>query len=129
MSVKRINKFMNSEELDPNNVQHDQNERKYIFLKNFFIYLFAVKHRYLINKFFAAYPLIIDNGSFSWDSEENDKPVLRNINLKIEESQLAAIVGTVGSGKSSLISAFLGEMNKLSGRVNTKASFIILKIH
>lgn len=30
-----------------------------------------------------------------------------------------AVVGTVGSGKSSLISAFLGEMEKVSGRVNT----------
>lgn len=28
VSVKRINKFMNMEELDPNNVQHDPSERK-----------------------------------------------------------------------------------------------------
>jgi len=33
---------------------------------------------------------------------------------------LVAVVGTVGSGKSSLVSAFLGEMDKVSGRVNTK---------
>lgn len=26
VSVKRINKFMNGEELDPNNVQHDEKE-------------------------------------------------------------------------------------------------------
>ncbi|XP_033224446.1 multidrug resistance-associated protein 1 isoform X4 [Belonocnema kinseyi] len=95
VSVKRINKFMNSEELDPDNVQHDPNE---------------------------PYPLVIEKGSFAWDSEQNDKPVLRNINLKIQEGQLVAIVGTVGSGKSSLISAFLGEMEKLNGRVNTKGS-------
>lgn len=31
-----------------------------------------------------------------------------------------AVVGTIASGKSSLISAFLGEMEKLSGRVNTR---------
>lgn len=30
-----------------------------------------------------------------------------------------AIVGSVGAGKSSLVSAFLGEMDKISGRVNT----------
>lgn len=28
VSVKRINKFMNMEELDPNNVQHDPSEGK-----------------------------------------------------------------------------------------------------
>ncbi|XP_016840838.1 multidrug resistance-associated protein 1 isoform X5 [Nasonia vitripennis] len=95
VSVKRINKFMNSEELDPNNVTHDESE---------------------------ANPLIIENGNFSWDSEHIEKPVLRNINLQVKQGQLVAVVGTVGSGKSSLISALLGEMEKLSGRVNTRGS-------
>lgn len=76
-----------------------------------------------LNFIVAAYPLVIEKGTFSWDSEPNDTPILRNINLKIEENQLVAIVGTVGSGKSSLVSAFLGEMYKLNGRVNTKVSF------
>jgi len=38
---------------------------------------------------------------------------------------LVAVVGTVGSGKSSLVSAFLGEMEKVSGRANTKVSKVI----
>jgi len=33
---------------------------------------------------------------------------------------LTAIVGQVGVGKSSLLSAMLGEMEKLSGRVNLR---------
>jgi len=33
-----------------------------------------------------------------------------------------AVVGTVGSGKSSLISAMMGEMDKVSGSVNINAS-------
>lgn len=37
----------------------------------------------------------------------------------MKKANLAAIVGTVGCGKSSLISALLGEMDKLSGRANT----------
>lgn len=45
--------------------------------------------------------------------------MLKNINLQIEKSKCVAVVGTVGSGKSSLISALLGEMDKISGRVNT----------
>lgn len=38
--------------------------------------------------------------------------------MRVPHKSLVAIVGTVGAGKSSLISAFLGEMDKLSGRVN-----------
>lgn len=71
---------------------------------------------------FIVHPLIIENGSFAWDMENSDKPILKNINMSIEQGQLVAVVGSVGSGKSSLISAFLGEMEKLNGRVNTKVS-------
>lgn len=40
--------------------------------------------------------------------------------MNIKEGQLVAVVGSVGSGKSSLISALLGEMKTLGGLVNTK---------
>uniref|UniRef100_A0A182QBD7 ABC-type glutathione-S-conjugate transporter n=1 Tax=Anopheles farauti TaxID=69004 RepID=A0A182QBD7_9DIPT len=89
VSVKRINTFLNQEELDPDNVQHDEKE---------------------------SAPLVIENGVFSWGGEET---TLRNINIRVEKNQIVAVVGTVGSGKSSLLSAFLGEMDKISGRVNT----------
>jgi len=46
--------------------------------------------------------------------------VLRDITVRIAEGSLVAIVGTVGSGKSSLLTAILGELEKVSGRVNTK---------
>ncbi|XP_046739582.1 multidrug resistance-associated protein 1 isoform X10 [Diprion similis] len=95
VSVKRINKFMNSEELDPNNVQHDPSE---------------------------PHPLVIENGTFTWNVDESDKPTLRNINLHVQQGHLVAFVGSVGSGKSSLVSALLGEMDRLGGKVNTKGS-------
>ena len=42
-----------------------------------------------------------------------DEPTtLKDINLSIPRGSLTAIVGPVGSGKSSLISAILGEMEK-----------------
>lgn len=59
---------------------------------------------------------MINNGNFSWG--DTDELCLKNINVRINKGELVAIVGTVGSGKSSLISAFLGEMNKVSGNVN-----------
>lgn len=42
--------------------------------------------------------------------------------MQVKEGELVAIVGTVGSGKSSLISAFFGEMERVCGKVNTKGS-------
>ncbi|KHG28682.1 ABC transporter C family member 4 [Gossypium arboreum] len=58
----------------------------------------------------------IKNGAFSWDDEKGEQ-VLKNINLEIKKGELAAIVGTVGSGKSSLLASVLGEMHKISGKV------------
>lgn len=51
---------------------------------------------------------------------------MKNINISVDKRKCVAVVGAVGSGKSSLISAFLGEMDKISGRVNTlgKIAFV-----
>ena len=45
-----------------------------------------------------------------------------SINLEVAEGRLVAVVGTVGCGKSSLISAMLGEMDKVTGTVYTRVS-------
>ena len=44
--------------------------------------------------------------------------VLKDIDLAIKEGTLTAIVGPVGSGKSSLIGALLGELEVESGAVS-----------
>lgn len=64
--------------------------------------------------------MVVENGTFSWGGYDEESIVLRNINMRVKEGSLVAVVGTVGSGKSSLLSAILGEMDKLTGRVNTK---------
>uniref|UniRef100_A0A0V0J0K5 ABC-type xenobiotic transporter n=1 Tax=Solanum chacoense TaxID=4108 RepID=A0A0V0J0K5_SOLCH len=51
----------------------------------------------------------IKNGCFSWESKA-EKPTLSNINLDIPVGSLVAIVGGTGEGKTSLISAMLGEV-------------------
>ncbi|CAG9761169.1 unnamed protein product [Ceutorhynchus assimilis] len=64
-------------------------------------------------------PISVENGTFSWGEDE---AILKNINFEVAMNSLTAVVGTVGSGKSSLISAILGEMDKMNGRVNTWGS-------
>ncbi|KAK1568814.1 hypothetical protein Q3G72_029144 [Acer saccharum] len=54
----------------------------------------------------------IKNGNFSWDQKVH-KPTLSNINLDIPVGSLVAFVGRTGEGKTSLISAMLGELPAL----------------
>ncbi|XP_052179623.1 ABC transporter C family member 12-like isoform X3 [Diospyros lotus] len=51
----------------------------------------------------------IKNGYFSWDSKV-EKPALSNINLDIPAGSLVAVVGGTGEGKTSLLSAMIGEL-------------------
>lgn len=47
---------------------------------------------------------------------------LKEINFNLTKGKLMAIVGPVGSGKSSLISALIGEMQCMKGEVNIDGS-------
>ncbi|KAG1680871.1 Multidrug resistance-associated protein 1 [Nymphon striatum] len=92
VSVKRINKFMRCDELDENAVTR-RNKNKNEAIK-------------------------LENACFSWSTKE----ILNNLNLTVTKGKLVAIVGKVGSGKSSLISALIGEMNKSKGKVNVNGT-------
>ncbi|CAN7046016.1 unnamed protein product [Brassica oleracea var. botrytis] len=63
----------------------------------------------------------VRDGSFSWDDEDN-VPALKDINFKVNKGELTAIVGTVGSGKSSLLASVLGEMHRITGQVSVCGS-------
>nr|DAD44869.1 TPA_asm: hypothetical protein HUJ06_003099 [Nelumbo nucifera] len=63
----------------------------------------------------------IINGNFSWDLSYAN-PTLRNLNLRVYNGMKVAICGTVGSGKSSLLSCILGEVPRLSGTVTLAGS-------
>ncbi|ORY04586.1 metal resistance protein YCF1 [Basidiobolus meristosporus CBS 931.73] len=53
----------------------------------------------------------IRHGTFRWD-KNSPSSTLSNIDLSCKKGELLAIVGRVGSGKSSLVSSLLGEMEK-----------------
>nr|XP_006125161.1 canalicular multispecific organic anion transporter 2 isoform X3 [Pelodiscus sinensis] len=94
VSLKRIQQFLSHDELDPNCV-----ETKVIT---------------------PGCAISVTNGTFSWAKEL--KPCLKNIDLLVPTGSLVAVVGHVGCGKSSLVSALLGEMEKLEGQVAVKGS-------
>ena len=43
-----------------------------------------------------------------------------SLNIRVKPGQLVAVVGQIGAGKSSLIQALLGEMEKRGGHVTLK---------
>ena len=95
VSLDRVNKFMNNEELSAEAVITDSSDMKDDAVR-------------------------IQGGTFSWGPEES--PVLSDINLNIKAGSLTAVVGSVGCGKSSLISAMLGETCREAGRVESRGS-------
>ncbi|XP_073153667.1 ABC transporter C family member 4-like isoform X2 [Henckelia pumila] len=96
ISFERLDKFLTSKEMDDKSVERVQDCGGDIVV--------AVK-----------------NGSFNWD-DNTGKEIVKNLDFEIRKGELAAIVGTVGSGKSSLLAAILGEMNKLSGKIRVCGS-------
>ncbi|KAJ4816006.1 multidrug resistance-associated protein 1 [Rhynchospora pubera] len=56
----------------------------------------------------------IKDGFFSWESNA-ERPTLSNVNLDIPVGSLVAVVGSTGEGKTSLVSAMLGELPAVSG--------------
>lgn len=53
-------------------------------------------------------PVRVIGGRFSWD--KTSRPVLHDIDLEFERSKVTGIAGAVGSGKSALLNAIIGEM-------------------
>ncbi|XP_026046926.1 ATP-binding cassette sub-family C member 2 [Astatotilapia calliptera] len=93
VSKKRLEKFLAGEDIDSDIVRQDPS-------------------------FNTA--VSICDGSFAW--EKDAKPLLKDVNLDIEPGRLVAVVGAVGSGKSSLMSALLGEMHSTKGFINIMGS-------
>lgn len=95
VSLTRLNNFLNAEEIDTKAIGVDTNNKDHS--------IDAV------------------NASFTWD-QDTPIPTLSNITLELKKNSCVAIVGQVGSGKSSLLSAFIGDMNKVHGDVNVSGS-------
>ncbi|XP_013404196.1 multidrug resistance-associated protein 1-like [Lingula anatina] len=62
----------------------------------------------------------VQDGNFTWNRDE--LATLKHLNFEIPPGSLVAVVGQVGSGKSSLRNALLGDMECLSGNINVTGS-------
>lgn len=92
VSIERLQAYFLSYDLDASAVETDLNE---------------------------PYSIKIEGGEFEWLMY---RPILENINISIPRGKLVAIVGGVGSGKTSILSTLLGEIPKIRGRVIVNGS-------
>ena len=63
----------------------------------------------------------VENGSFKWTKEAGAN-TLEDVNISVKSGELVAVVGHIGSGKSSLLSAMLNEMETVAGTVSINGS-------
>ncbi|RWR86222.1 ABC transporter C family member 3-like protein [Cinnamomum micranthum f. kanehirae] len=91
VSLDRIASFLRLEDLDPDAVQQLPNGSSDVVIE-------------------------ISNWNFSWDLSSAN-PTLKDINFQVLHGMRVAVCGTVGSGKSSLLSCILGEVPKISGTI------------
>ncbi|CAH1248177.1 ABCC4 [Branchiostoma lanceolatum] len=64
----------------------------------------------------AGCSVILDKVKAKW-AGDSEQLTLKNITLKLKPGQLLAVIGPVGSGKSSLLSTVLQELPVMSGEV------------
>ena len=60
---------------------------------------------------------IIRNVSAAWSIDA--EPVLKDLNIDIQDSKITMIVGAVGSGKSTFLKMLMGEIPECSGSIST----------
>ncbi|GMR31751.1 hypothetical protein PMAYCL1PPCAC_01946, partial [Pristionchus mayeri] len=63
--------------------------------------------------------ITVTDADMHWDREEPTAN-LSGLNLTVQKGQLITVVGKVGAGKSSLLHALLGEMERLRGYVGVR---------
>ncbi|KAM9802672.1 ATP-binding cassette sub-family C member 4-like isoform 2-T2 [Syngnathus typhle] len=93
ISIQRIQNFLHLDEVAPQHLGLPAEEKKDCMMK-------------------------IQDLVCYWDKQE--APTLQNVSFTIRPDQLLAVIGPVGSGKSSLLSAILGEMSEQSGAVKIR---------
>ncbi|KAF0685074.1 Aste57867_23002 [Aphanomyces stellatus] len=67
--------------------------------------------------------IALQHADFEWDEAEGGGgPVLHNIHATLADGTLCAVVGAVGAGKSTFVSAILGDVRCAKGHVHRRGS-------
>ncbi|XP_077976259.1 ATP-binding cassette sub-family C member 4-like [Styela clava] len=103
ISMKRIQKYLLMEEFSDigNNLRSNSNQEVYVELENF-------TAKWELND----------------DANEKADIALNCVNVRVHAGKLVAVIGPVGSGKSSLLSAILGELPAAEGKTTVHGNVV-----
>ncbi|RCK63639.1 Bile pigment transporter 1 [Candida viswanathii] len=106
IAINRVRKFLLSEEIDESLIkrlpEHKQEDEVAVKIQNATFYWTRDKYTDL-----------------EQDAEEHQLHTLRNINFEVPKGDLSCVVGKVGSGKTSLLYALLGQLIMVQGEGTT----------
>ena len=114
VSAKRINNFMNLDEVDETLVEKNLPAGSKVTYKD----IHGAEK--VVEDYDAEHDaVLIRDGYFAWGGNDN---CLKDITTRIPKGALVAVVGRVGSGKTSFVSSLVGEMTKNAGVVMVNGS-------
>ncbi|CAK61097.1 unnamed protein product (macronuclear) [Paramecium tetraurelia] len=129
LSLKRISKFLDTKDLMTNYTLQQQLMYKMGYFTGTTTSM-VLQNQIMILKIKIRG---IDDVKEKFKVNQQESPILKNINLKIEPGKFVSIIGDVGSGKTSLLQALLGEMVYIEGnnspriKLNGKLAYVSQK--
>ena len=112
--MKRITNFLNLEEVDETLVEKNLPAGSKVAYKD----IHGAEK--VVEDYDAEHDaVLIRDGYFAWGGNDN---CLKDITTRIPKGALVAVVGRVGSGKTSFVSSLVGEMTKNAGVVMVNGS-------
>lgn len=131
VGTKRIQDFLMREEVDETQVNRSQNlprdpQEPLIKVKNATFSWIKTPSSSSAHDDTEETPLLVSEPN---EGEAPCRPTLEDISLTFDRGSLTAIVGRVGQGKSSLLSAIIGEMYKIQGSLSTSGRMAYVPQH
>ncbi|XP_054158234.1 ATP-binding cassette sub-family C member 4-like, partial [Oppia nitens] len=120
VSCKRIQKYLLLEEIDQKSIENNDNSVQNGNNEKIPLLTVDKQHREM-NADDNGYTIVVENMSATWDTKLKS-PTIRDITVSLAPGELLAVIGAIGSGKSSFLMSLLNEIEVTSGRIAVKGS-------
>ncbi|KAF9972607.1 hypothetical protein BGZ73_004232 [Actinomortierella ambigua] len=102
VAIQRIQRYLTSSEVDPHAI--------------------VIEDYRKLSQIDASdkYMVLVNDATFAWSKDA--APAISNIHFALQKDCLLTVIGRVGVGKSSLIAALCGDLERISGAIHLRGS-------